>query len=187
MSEVRSKLRAQLITANDRTAIILDDSAPPIWVSFAFVERETEKFILPESILDDWGREISSLALYHWVSENGQQFPRAEIFGIRPNGKHVQRFLREIDLTAKYPCFARKNAKESLESMMLVDLVLIRDEAIYRAKRIDPPAHIPYPFSQIEADWWQIPKPDIMVLETIFSQPRISTPEDTQHSNNNID
>ena len=171
MSEVLSKLRAQLVKTNDRTAIILDDNSIPIWVSFAFMERETEKLILPESILDDWGREIRSLAMYHWVSENGQQFPRAEIFGFRPSGKRVQRFLREIDLTAKYPCFARKNPLDSLESMTPVDAVLIRDETVDGPRRITPPQYIPYPFSQIKADWWKIPSSEIVTLETKFSQP----------------
>ena len=176
MSEVLSKVRAQLFKTDDRTAIILDENATPIWISFAFVERETEELIFPESILDDWGRGIKSLAMYHWVSENGQQFPRAEIFGIRPSGIHVQRFLREIDLTARLPCFAKKNFVDPLESMTQVDMVLIRDETVDGARRITPPQHIPYPFIQVKADWWKIPSPDIEILETIFSQPTNMNP-----------
>ncbi len=169
MSEILSKLRARLVMIADKHAILLEAEASPIWVSFAFVERESEELILPESLLDDWGREIKSFAVYQWIKENGQQFPRAEIFGYRSNGDRVQRFLREIDLTAAYRCFAKRRSEESLASMSLVELVLIQDETNGPIGRISPPHNLPYPLPQINADWWKVSGNDIAVFEKAIS------------------
>lgn len=171
MAEVWLKLRARLISVHERNAIVLQEGPNPIWVSLAFVERESAELILPASILDDWGREITSLDLYHWVSKNGEQFPRAEIFGVRPNGIPVQRFLREIDLTATLPCYACDNFKEALASMVQVDSVFIINAEIEEAERISPPEHISFPFRSIKAHWWQIPRLEYKEIEAILIQP----------------
>ncbi|MCA9982085.1 MAG: hypothetical protein KDD89_14675, partial [Anaerolineales bacterium] len=52
-----------------------------VFLRYALTEMGTERPIFPAVVLDDWGRENKQLGLYHWIREEGDMFPRAEVFG----------------------------------------------------------------------------------------------------------
>ena len=84
MTDLRKSFRGITEVYKERALILLDESADKCYLAFTFLEQGTEREIFPESLLDDWGHEIKTLALYDWVLENGLHFPRAEIFGFEP-------------------------------------------------------------------------------------------------------
>ncbi|MGH2538744.1 MAG: hypothetical protein ACRDHL_15250, partial [Candidatus Promineifilaceae bacterium] len=105
MAAARQRLGGYLLRGSAGAALILDEGGPAVMVSYALPLLDSGQ-ILPELVLDDWGREIKGLALYAWLREQGQRFPRAEVFGFDSQGDALQCFVREIDLTAGLPLYA---------------------------------------------------------------------------------
>lgn len=136
---------------------MLDNKALPIYLCYTLTVRESEAEIYPESLLDDWGHEINSLYLYEWVQENGLHFPRAELFGFDANGRRKQCFLRELDLMARYPCYAYEDFRSPLTDGMLIEAILIPSRQNIRPKRIKRPQEIEGPMRNAMVSWWQVP------------------------------
>ena len=82
-----------------------EETAVSLHLLFPFITRGDEIHIFPVSLLDDWGTEIRGLQLYEWVRENGEQFPRAELFGMDKNGRSTQEFLRGLEIYFRFPCY----------------------------------------------------------------------------------
>ena len=148
-----------------RAALILRQLKPKpeatglISLRFAFVARGPGggDHIFPSFILDDWGREIRSLKLYDWVRENGQRFPRAEIFGFERDGRETQCFLRELELYARLPCYAYRTADQPITGGLLLKGILLPNDSVQTPLRIDTPAGIERPLRAARVTWWQIP------------------------------
>ena len=87
-------MKGRLLDEGSRPALLLDETAGPIVLRYALVRQGTEEHILPAFLLDDWGAEIKGLALYRWIEEQGDYFPRAELFGFDAGGGETQVFLR---------------------------------------------------------------------------------------------
>jgi hypothetical protein len=157
MSIVLQKVRGELIPSGSRWALLLDDTVSELFLSFAYLILESTEMILPELILDDWGKEISTLRLYEWVKENGLHFPRAEIFGFDPIGNPQQYFLRELDLMSRYACFAFRERGSGPDTGLLIEAVLILNDNVFEPRKMEIPSEIGVPLRNIEASWWQIP------------------------------
>jgi hypothetical protein len=157
MSIALQKVRGGLISSGNRWALLLDDNAAELFVSFAYPILESTKLILPELILDDWGKEISGLRIYEWVRENGLHFPRAEIFGFDPKGNPQQYFLRELDLMSKYACFAFWERGSEPDTGLLIEAALILNSKVSEPRKMQVPAEIKVPLRNIDVSWWQIP------------------------------
>ena len=82
-----------------------EETAVSLHLLFPFITRGDEIHIFPASVLDDWGTEIRGLQLYEWIRENGEQFPRAELFGVDKNGRSTQEFLRSLEIYFRFPCY----------------------------------------------------------------------------------
>ena len=106
------------------TALLLDETAPPLYLRFALVIMGSEDHVLPAFLLDDWGNEIKGATLYSWLRENGNAFPRAEVFGFAPDGREVQHFVREFELYVRWPCYAYANGDAPLSSGLLLTRIL---------------------------------------------------------------
>ncbi|GMQ77630.1 MAG: hypothetical protein BMS9Abin02_0118 [Anaerolineae bacterium] len=104
---------------DDRALILLDDSGE-VYLRFALVELNSGAHVFPESILDDWGKEIRNFQIYRWLGENGIYFPRAELFGYGPDDKPVQKFIRELDLTRRFPCYVYLNRSDPLSKGIII-------------------------------------------------------------------
>lgn len=157
MPAIKQRIKARVINTGDRAMLLLDNQAQPVYLCYALVIRDSEVEILPESLLDDWGHEINSLYLFEWIQENGLQFPRAEIFGFDSTGKHMQCFLRELDLTALYPCYAFESIQTPISSGVLIDAILIPNHRIFQPRRINRPQDIEEPMKNARVNWWQSP------------------------------
>lgn len=157
MAAIRQRINGKLIDAGDRAVLLLDDQAQPVYLCYTLIVRESDDEIFPESLLDDWGYEIKSLHLYEWIQENGLQFPRAEIFGFDATGKRKQCFLRELDLMARYPCYAFEDIRTPIANGIIIEAILIPNRQTIQPKRIKRPLEIEGPLQDALVSWWQVP------------------------------
>jgi len=139
---------------DDVALVIAGSEQDELFLKFALVEYRDGNHLIPESVLDDWGREIKGAALYSWIQEHGLQFPRAEIFGHRPDGKAVQRFLREIDLSSRYPCYAHLELNADIEGGILIRAIITPDQTLQQSKLESVPASAAGLLSMAQIQWW---------------------------------
>lgn len=111
-----------------KTGLLLTDAAGRVAVRYGVVVLGTERVVFPALALDDWGNERKTMALYRWIYEEGQRFPRAEVFGFTAEGRETQIFLRDLEIFMKYPLFAYGSRKAPVEAGRRVDVILLPDE-----------------------------------------------------------
>lgn len=156
MKAIRQKVNG-LILDGEVGGLMLDDTADPIYLRFAFVTLGPEEHILPAFLLDDWGNEIKGLGLYEWVEENGLYFPRAEIFGFKAAGQKTQIFLRELDLMLKYRCYAYGTAETQLAEGRLIEAIYLADNAVTETTPTKRPSDVPRLLSKSAVQWFKKP------------------------------
>ena len=148
---------------NGRLALKLIDPKPEsegdasLILRFAFVTLGKEAHLFPGFLIDDWGGEVRGLSIYSWVRENGNQFPRAEIFGFERHGASVQYFVRELELYAKLPCYAYPNRDAPLAEGKRISAILLPDTSVREPEKIKRPSHLKRPFASARVTWWQVP------------------------------
>lgn len=163
MQAVKQRVAGDLLVEGKKAGLVLRDLKPPaaadnlIYLRYAFVTRGPGDHIFPAFILDDWGKEIGSLRLYRWVRDNGERFPRGEIFGFEQDGRSTQAFLREIELYARYPCYAYTAVDQPVNEGALLSSILIADESVDALQQIKRPAEIKLPLSAARVTWWLVP------------------------------
>jgi hypothetical protein len=133
------------------------EAPDPLYLRFPFITRGPEDHIFPALVMDDWGNEIRSLRLYEWVRENGDRFPRGEIFGFEQDGRDTQVFLREMEIHARLPCYAYTNDSDPVTEGLLLQAILLEDEGTTEPTRIKRPADLRLPLSAARVSWWHIP------------------------------
>ena len=162
MKTVKQRVSGRLVEGNGRYALLLLDDKPGknaaglLYLRYAFVTQGTESPIFPAFILDDWGGEIKSLALYDWFHEYADQFPRAEVFGLDGNGRETQRFLRELDLYSRWPCYAYTTPNAPVTDGLLVEAILLPGESIQEPVKIKRPSEVKRPLCSAKASWWRV-------------------------------
>jgi len=143
-----------------------------IYLRFAFVLRGPGDHIFPSFILDDWGREIHGLKLYDWVRENGESFPRGEVFGYEQDGRETQCFLREVELYARLPTYAYLYKTQAVNDGVMLNAILLPDELTVTPVQIKKPPLIKYPLRSALLNWWQVPlNIGLQDLDNIRAQP----------------
>jgi hypothetical protein len=163
MRAVKQRVAGDLLVEGKKAGLILRELKPPpeasnlIYLRYAFVTRGPADHIFPAFILDDWGKEIGSLQLYRWVRDNGERFPRGEIFGFEQDGRSTQAFLREIELYARYPCYAYTTADQPVNEGVLLSSILIPDDTVAAPQQIKRPDGIKPPLSAARVTWWLVP------------------------------
>lgn len=151
------------VGGNGRLALLLThpkaepDVADALMIRFAFVLMGTEAHLFPSFLIDDWGGEVRGHALYEWVRENGNQFPRAEIFGFDRQGASAQYFVRELELYAKLPAYVFLDKETPLAEGKLLNAILLPDESVGGAEKIKRPSHLKRPLTSARVSWWQVP------------------------------
>jgi hypothetical protein len=149
--------------ANGRTALLLTnpkpepDAADLLFLRFAFVIMGTEAPLVPSFLIDDWGGEVRGTAIYRWVHENGNQFPRAELFGFNGAGQSVQFFVRELELYARLPCTVYPDRETALTEGRPVHAVLLPEVGVTEVAKIKRPSQLKRPLSAARVTWWQVP------------------------------
>ncbi len=156
-------LREDRAKQNGRAALLLTNPKPEpeaedlLFLRFAFVLMGTEAPLFPSFLIDDWGGEVRGTAVYQWVKENGNQFPRAEIFGFDGQGNSVQRFVRELELYAKLPCLAYPSREVPLTEGTPIHAVLLPDETVTEPVKTKRPSGLKRPLSAARVSWWCVP------------------------------
>ena len=166
---VGQRVSGQLLWENEagqdgRLALLLTNENPSpdeahlLFLRFAFVIMGTEAHLFPSSLVDDWGGEVRGLSLYTWVKENGNHFPRAEIFGFDQQGNSVQYFVRELELYAKLPAYVYLDKQTHLAEGKLLSAILWPDETSESPQKIKRPSHLKRPLAAARVTWWQVPR-----------------------------
>ncbi|MCP4421129.1 MAG: hypothetical protein GY805_31340 [Chloroflexi bacterium] len=151
------------VQENGRLALLLINPKPKtesdasLWLRFAFVTVGVEQHLFPSFLIDDWGGEVRSRALYRWVQDNGNQFPRAEVFGFEQNGASVQYFVRELELYAKLPCYVYPSRQTPLADGLLLDAILLPEPTISQPEKTKRPSQLKRPLASARVTWWQVP------------------------------
>ncbi len=166
MRAVRQRVAGELLSQEKKSALILRQLKPApeskdlVYLRYALVTRGRGDHIFPALVLDDWGQEKRSLRLYQWIRDNGDHFPRAEIFGFEADGRDTQAFLREMELYARYPCYAYPTDDTAVNEGRRISAVLLPDASVTAPVRIKTPQDLKLPLSAARVTWWQIPEGD---------------------------
>ncbi len=156
MKVVRQRIRGQIAEQNGFRVLVIDrdskSDGPFVWLTYALVTMGREEHILPSLVLDDWGNEYKTLALYGWIRENGDRFPRAEVFGTDIEGEELQLFVRVLELHATYPAYVEYEGSEGPER---VHAFILPGSEGKEPQRITVPAHIGLPMRDARVSWWR--------------------------------
>ena len=140
---------------NGTTGLRLAPGAGPVYVRYGLVMLGTERVVFPALALDDWGHERKTLALYRWIYEEGQRFPRAEVFGFTADGQETQIFLRDLEIFMNYSLFAYESEEAPVEAGLRVDVVLVPGEG--ETGRLErAPAAIGWPLRHAAVQWERV-------------------------------
>lgn len=136
----------------------LDESAASdIYLRYALVTIGREDEIFPALLLDDWGNEMRKLDIYRWMREEGDLFPRAELFGYDWQGQEEQCFLRELELHLRLPCYAYLDPEAPLAQGVRLGDIMLPQPALAAPERIKRPDFINPPLRYARLNWWQGP------------------------------
>ena len=171
MADLKKSIRGNVHKDDGKALLVMDETAARSYFAFALLERRTEREIFPESLLDDWGHEIKSLALYGWIQENGLHFPRAELFGYDREGSSIQCFLRDLDLMTKYPCYVFGERKQALSEGIRVVAIGMPDPTLTQPERVKKLTEIEIPMSNANVFWWRIdPKCSHETIQAVIEE-----------------
>jgi hypothetical protein len=149
-----------------------EKTAPPtVFLRYALTEMGTERPIFPAVVLDDWGNERKRLSLYRWIREEGDMFPRAEVFGYTAEWQEEQVFLRDLELHVRYPLKVYATAETPQAEGDWVRHIAIVNPAVTIVQRQPRPTKErwptdlipwpPFPLRLALATWWQLPPSDL--------------------------
>ena len=156
MPAITLMVEGTLFAQDERAAFVWRPGARRYFMRLGFILRGSEVVLFPESLLDDWGHEIASVELYDWVSNNGLDFPRAEIFGYDLTGLPAQCFVREVDLMAGYACYFFESAGAAMTSGVCANAILLPEPGSGRPQRVPVPAGIDAPLAEASVEWWVV-------------------------------
>lgn len=165
MKAARQHVHGKLFQANGRSALLLLDPEPTeetavsLTLRYAVVVMGPEDHVFPGILLDDWGHEIHGLAIYDFVRDQGDQFPRAEIFGFDPDGSETQLFLRSLELYQRWPCYVYPSPATPLAEGVPLHAVLLPTVGVTRPEPLakPDPERVKRPLRGARVRWWQVP------------------------------
>jgi hypothetical protein len=157
LTPLTQQLAGDLYRKDDLTALLLNPAAGPVTVRFALVTRGKTAHIFPALMLDDWGKEHNTPALYQWIFEQGQHFPRAEVFGFDVTGEETQIFLRALEIFDRLPFYVFAGPESPLPDGLQVRHIFVSDdEQESRPSPREAPADLTGPIQRADVRWWQV-------------------------------
>jgi hypothetical protein len=133
------------------------EDGPPVYLRFALIQQGTGDHIFPEVVLDDWGRERSSLDVYRWIYEEGTVFPRAEVFGYDLSGRETQIFLRKVEVFFKLPCYGYRKRRADVTAGRLLQVIFTVDpDYAGPPQKIEPPPPLVWPLRHAAVTWQRV-------------------------------
>ncbi len=166
----------QTVIDNQRAMLLMDKSGE-VFLRFALIELNSGAHVFPESILDDWGKEIKNFQIYQWLGENGIYFPRAELFGYGPDDKPLQRFIRELDLTRRFPCYVYQDRNDPLSGGIIISDGIMAASGLPGPNLISTPANLSELLRNAAIRWWSADCDDDNQVAFIANHP---TPSENQ-------
>jgi len=165
MRAARQRVQGKLLQENGRFALLLTNPKPDrdaddlLYLGFALVTLGREEHIFPSFVLDDWGNEIRGVKLFPWVRENGNEFPRAEIFGYEKDGSETQVFARALELYVTLPCYVYDDRTVPVTEGHLLKAILLPDASVTVPQRIKRPSSEVWkrPLRSARVQWWLVP------------------------------
>jgi len=155
---IRQRVAGTMLVDGDRVALRLGEAKEPAaFLAYALTTQGIDAQILPGSLLDDWGTEIKNLTLYRWIRENGLHFPRAEVFGVDPQGNTVQYFVRDLELFARYPTYAAADQDAPQRTWRPLTAVLLPDPRVAAPEPAAVAAEARSPLREARLTWWRVP------------------------------
>ena len=163
MRTVQQRVQGKLIEDNGRYAILLQNPEPRreetegiLYLRYAYILHGVETAVFPIFLLDDWGNEVKRMAVYKWMAEYGEQFPRAEIFGFEMNGEETQYFVRDLELLEKPRCYAYARKEQAFYEGKRIEAILWPVAEATKPEKIKRPS-VKRPSKFAKLTWWQLP------------------------------
>ncbi len=159
MQPLAQKVSGRLYRKDEQTALLLappgaEQEGPALFLRYALVVQGTERHIFPSLLLDDWGKEHDTIGLYRWIFEQGQRFPRAEIFGLDHLGRQTQVFLRDLEIFFKYPCYIAHSRQTQIAEQERLHLIFLQEpELKSEPQAIEVPEQISWPLRHGAIQW----------------------------------
>ena len=165
MRAARQRVQGKLLEENGRFALLLTNPKPDRdadnlhYLGFALVTLGPNDHVFPSFVLDDWGNEIRGVKLFRWIRENGNEFPRAEIFGYEKDGSETQLFTRALELYVTLPCYAYDSREALVTDGNLLKAILLPDASVTTPQRIKRPSsqEMKRPLRSARVQWWRVP------------------------------
>lgn len=156
MKPLTLQINARRFKRDEHHAILLDDDAPSQPLRLALIIRGSEQHVFPALALDDWGREKKGTGLFRWLYEEGPRFPRAEVFGFDAEGAQTQIFLRDLELSFRYPCFVYEDPTAPVEDGRRLHTIFIASPLQQpEPVKIKPPKDLPWSIRHAAVRWRQ--------------------------------
>ncbi|MEW5988088.1 MAG: hypothetical protein AB1791_15765 [Chloroflexota bacterium] len=149
-------VQGRLVQKEGLVYLLWQETAAPLTLRLALVEQGSEQPFWPSFVLDDWGQEIKGLELYDWLQENGLRFPRAEVFGYDQSGRSDQCFMRALDHSARYLCYAYPDDQTPLTEGILLEGVLWTQAGTAGVQPVGRPAAVTAPLRHARLRWWLV-------------------------------
>ncbi len=161
---IQQAVGGRLFTGAADGVLLLDPEGPPaVYLRFALVTLGPEEEIFPAFVLDDWGNEIAGPRLYAWIRQEGERFPRAELFGLDAGGRLEQCFLRELELHVKLPCYATLDPAAGMPPGVRLRAIALREPGVDPPAATTPPP-LPPPLPWARVAWWRASAEAIQAL-----------------------
>lgn len=156
MRPLTQRLEGALLEREDGSVgLLLAEGAGPVHARYGLVVLGTERVVFPALALDDWGHERKTMGLYRWIYEEGQRFPRAEVFGFTEQGRETQIFLRDLEIFMRYPLFVYESGKAPVEDGRRVEVVMVAGEG--ETGRLEgAPPEIGWPLRHAAVRWERV-------------------------------
>jgi len=132
-----------------------------LWLRFGFAFRGTENPLLPSFVKNDTGEEEHRLRFLEWVYNDGDRYPRSEIFGYeldhKGNWVDMQCFIRELELSHRFYTWVVDDLKGGPGDGLRVDRLGIVQDGITEPMRVKRPADWLLPLKRSQATCWALP------------------------------
>lgn len=158
MKPITEKRHGWLYRRGEQLAFLPGDEDAPgaraVYLRYAYRLQGSEIPIFPGMLVDDWGKERRDLGLYQWVFEEGQRFPRTEIFGYERDGSETQVFLRALEIFLTLPCFAYEKRSLPVEAGGQLHAIFVADrEHAGKPVRVALPEQTGWPLRHAAVRW----------------------------------
>ena len=166
MKPITLHVHGQLVTDpenEEEQVLLLLDVAPEektavsLYLRFPFITLGPEDHIFPSYVLDDWAKEIYGTAVYDWMVDHGDHFPRAEVFGFEQDGSETQCFVRGLEHYVKLPCYVYPDFQAKVNEGLLLRKILVEDTAVSQPERTKRPSLLERPLASARVQWWRVP------------------------------